>query len=229
MGGALFPAQAIQEALDLTAPAVPRGRRGAHRRDRSLDVPTGESCPHAGEVDPVRFAETMKETSPDRAGVLAENPRCREVDDVQAVVRTEQHVPVVEIGERHTLFVERVQNKAQPVEDLIFETVSRPLPQRHGVDPPGGHGEGTEESNEGRERGNTVRRDIGFRLSPDQPTTEGTADQGSARLVGLHRHPFVTEIVEEDVGLGPVAADDAPNRLDPGEAPRIEVSVHPGV
>jgi hypothetical protein len=170
----------------------------------------------------------MEETSPDGSGTLTEDPGGCEIDDVEAVVGTEEHVPVVEIGQRHSPVVELLHHRGETIENEVFEPVPNSLTQWLGVHPPRCQAVRAEEAEEEWKRIDSARRDIGGSLAPDQPTTESVADQSPAWLVGLHRHPLISEIVEEDVCLGPVAADDATGGLDTGETPGIKVFA-PGV
>jgi hypothetical protein len=165
----------------------------------------------------------MEEAPSDGSGTFTKDPGSCEVNDVEAVVGTEQHIPVVEIGQCHSPGVELLHHRGEAIENDLIQPVSNSLPQWFCLDPPRCQAVRAEETEEGRKRIDTARRHIGGSLAPDQPATESVADQSPAWLVRLDRYPLISEIVEKDIGLGPVAADDSPYRLGPGYAPRIEI------
>ena len=195
---------------------------GAHRRHRRGHITTRKSGPHPRQVDPVGFAESLEEKPSDGSGPASEDPGRREIDDVEGIIRTEQNIAVVEVGQSHAAAMEFVQDRPESVKQRAIEPGSCAFPQRFGVHPTGHQGKGPESTEKGRQGGDARGRFVGRRLTSDQPATEAVPHHSAPRSVGLDRKPLAIQLIKENVGLGAVSAHDPANRLDPRQAAEVE-------
>ena len=208
---------------------MPGRSPGAHRSHRCGHITTRKSGPHARQVDAVGFAEPLEETPSDGSGPASEDPGSSEIDDVEGIIRTEQDIAVVEVGQSHAAAMEFVQDRPESIKQRAVEPGSCAFPQRFSVDPTGHQGKRPQTTEKGRQGGDARGRFVGRRLTSNQPATEAVPHHSAPRSVSLDRNPFAIQLIKENVGLGAVSAHDPANRLDPRKAAEVESPASRGV
>jgi len=105
---------------------------------------------------------------------------------------------------------------------LGVESGAGKLTQRSRVDPTSCQGVRSD-APEKRRQGNDSRGGLVCScLASYKPTAKGVAHDDATRCIGLYRHPFTIEVVEQHIGLGGVAPFDPVHWDNAGEAARIE-------
>ena len=192
---------------------MPRCRRRAYRGDCRVHIPAREPGAHTRKIDPVGFAEPLEEILPDRSGPPPQYPGRREVDNVQGVVNTEQHIAVVEVSQSYSAAVEFIENRAEAIEERVVEPGIFAFPQWLSFDPASGQGVGSKATEKCRQGVDGSRRLVGRRLATNQPSTEAVPHNSTSRLIRFDRHPLAIQLIKKDIGFGAVASHDPANRF----------------